>query len=250
MPAVAVFLSRGGLGDCAQHAVAHALARPDVKVHAIMREASVIGHIDKEKTPFMTSEQLASPQLEQHVIDFTADHDGAEVAQLQAVLAQVDTVIAAPCDREYKDKQPIAERSMRAICAALQHCNASDKRLVFVSAVATDKKRIPWTPLSYARVMWYALTAGYVGKPSNMDKIGPDFVAAEAIVRASGLDYLIARPMALNPACQGRNKWRTAPLDDAKARLGPFIAKEDMGRFLLHEALQLSLHRAEVHVSW
>ena len=142
MPTVAVFLSKGGLGDCAQHSVAHALADESVTVRAIAREADTVGHIDKEKEPFLSSEQLTNPRFSQHIIPY--DVDSPEVAaQLTPVLDGVDAVIAAPSSRQpWKERK--AAGSMKAICKAMTSRHATAKRLVFLSTVGIDGPSVPW----------------------------------------------------------------------------------------------------------
>lgn len=238
MPIVAIFLSQGGLGDCAQHAVAHALADESVTVRAIAREAKTVGHIDKEKEPFLSQQQLTNPRFSQHIIAYDADTPEV-AAQLTAVLDGVDAVIAAPSNRQpWKERK--AGGSMKAICKALTSRHATTKRLVFLTTMGVDGPAIPWTPVGKIMDLMFKISP----------KTRPDFRTAEAAVRASGLDYLMVRPLGLDPAAEAKNEWHTLAADDRKGPLQLVIAKADVGKFLLEEALRPTVHSGDVQIGW
>ena len=185
MTTVAVFLSRGGLGDCAQHAVAHALSEENVTVRVIAREQTSINQV--EDKPLLTAEQLADPRLEQLVMAYASDTPDATAALARA-LNGVDAVIAAPSSRQGKRERQAAA-SMTQICAAMARANVA--RLVYMSTIGVDHPPMPWS--------WVGKLFGLM-RATNLRDARRDFTAADAVVRSNGLDYVIVRPQGLDPA--------------------------------------------------
>jgi uncharacterized protein YbjT (DUF2867 family) len=250
MPTVVVFLSRGGLGDCGQQVVPHVLNMPaDFKVRAIAREAAT--HNQVEDKPLLAQNQIIDqPRLELVTFDYASQAESPEgaaaaggesagaVSQLAEALAGVDAVIACPSNRQPKMERRAAA-SMRNIVAGMRA--AGVHRIVYVSTVGVDSKPMPWT---WVGTLFGAMLATII------KSVKLDFREADAVVRDSGLDYLIVRTMGLDPNAKPIGKWKVLPADDRKGPLAHNIAKADVGKFLLQEALQPTLHRQDVQIGW
>ena len=235
MRIVAIFLSQGGLGDCGQHVVTHALASGTVKVRAIARKQGTIGR--KEGKDLLTIEQLADCNLEQHVVDYSAD-DSASQAKLNDVLSGVDAVVACPTSRQ-PNMERKAEASMRNIVAAMQRCKV--QRLVYLSTVGVWGRSFPW---SWVGTLFDAIWLIWLREARR------DFQAADTLVQQSGLDCLTVRTMGLDPRQIPRKAWKVLPASDTKGPLEINIAKADVGQFMLEQALGSDKQNGDVLIGW
>lgn len=237
---VAVFVSRGGLGDCAQHAAAYAL-QDGYRVLVIARTHDAIGYI--EDKPFFTDAQRSDARLQPHVIDFASPEGTEGAAAVHAELAEllrgVSAVIAAPVDRQGMAAGGAA--SMRTIIAAVREARVP--RLVFLSSVGVESRPMPWTWVGTVfQLFWLTVLRG----------TKRDLRAANAAVKGSGTDFLVVRPMGLDPGLTHKphHSWKTLPAEDQKGPLAHNISKADVGEFMLKEALQPTLHGGDVQIGW
>lgn len=243
MSVIAVFLSQGGLGDCGQHAVARALEDPSISVRAIAQHRGTIGRVDDEKwqpQPFLTDEQLGDPRLQLLEIPFATEGSAEVAQQLSQALRGVDAVIACPASRQPgKDLQRgTAAPGMRNIIAAMQAHGIS--RILYVSSIGIDAPPFQWA--------WWSPLAGAMISATSKAWRGmkKDLGAGDAALRGSGLDYVIVRPMGLDAKEPVQGSWKLVDAADRKTPLAMGIAKADVGRFLLQEALQPTLHARDV----
>jgi nucleoside-diphosphate-sugar epimerase len=242
MRTVAAFLSRGGLGDCGQHAVAHSLSdSADVTVCAIAREVSTHHTVEGKPLPShrQHAQALEHGRLQERTLDYAADAESPEGAaamtQLQAALAGADAVIACPSNR-WPCMERRAAASMRNIVEAMQAVGV--KRLVYVSTVGVDSRPLPW---SCSGTLFAAVLACAQGTKA-------DFRSADAVVRESALDRVIVRPTGLDPREVPIGKWKVLPALDKVGPLAANIAKADVGQFLLQEAVHPTLHGEDVQI--
>jgi nucleoside-diphosphate-sugar epimerase len=232
MTVIAVVVSRGGLGDCGQHAIAQAIST-GIHVRAIARLQDTIGLV--EDKPFLSKEQLANAQLTCHAVDFAADGSDT-VARLEDVLEGVDAVVACPGNRQSKMERTAA-KGIANITTAMQKKGVT--RLVFLSSCGLHSKPMPWT---WVGTLYGVLLATAFRGARN------DLRAADATVLASSLDYVIVRPMGLDPKEPPRGTWRLLADNDTKGPLALCVAKADVGKFLLSEAINGSVHREAVQI--
>lgn len=76
-----------------------------------------------------------------------------------------------------------------------------------------------------------------------------DLAKAENLVTSSPdhVDYLIVRPVGVDPDEQPVGSWRLANARSTE-NIGVTVAKEDVAKFMLQEALQPSLHRQAITI--
>ena len=243
MATLAVFVSRGGLGDCGQQSVAHALADPSNTVHVIARKASTLGKLEGRER--LCPYDITHSNLKQHVFDYSADSKDAQT-QVCDVLKGVDAVIACPSSRE-PNRERKATASMRNIVAAMQRCGV--QRLVYLSSVGVWQRCHPWRPkwsLSGRSWDWEWKT--------QLKDARRDFRAADTIVQDSKLKFVIARPMNLGIThfVEAKGTWHVMSEHCRQRALAPDIAKADVGQFLLEQALgePAVRHSGDVMVGW
>ena len=240
MPSIAVFLTQGGLGDCGQHAIAHALKDPELTVHAIAPSRDVIGRIDDENwkpVPFLSEAELQNSRLRSFEVPYTSsDADVSE--RLREALHGVQAVIAAPTNRQGKGLElGTAAPGMRNILDALKA--QSVPRLVYVSSIGIDKPPFQWA--------WWSGMLGAIAKCFKSWRTAlTDLKQADAMVRSSGVDFLIVRPMGLDAKEPVRGSWKVISAQDTTTPLAANIAKADVGQYLLQQVLVGSLQNNDV----
>lgn len=191
----------GATGGTGQHVVAQALAKGH-EVTAMVRDPAKV--------------QTKHERLR------VVSGDVTNAADLEKVLSGADAVISAVGPREKND--PICARAAEAVVAAMKKTGV--RRVVWTSASGVGDSLGPITTASWI--------FGKVIIPLLLKKPYENHFKAEETLRASGLDFTVARPLQL--VDKKTSGAVTANLGDQKLG-GLKIAREDVAAFLVEEAV-------------
>mmetsp|Transcript_17297 Transcript_17297/g.35927 ORF Transcript_17297/g.35927 Transcript_17297/m.35927 type:complete len:272 (-) Transcript_17297:1130-1945(-) len=112
------------------------------------------------------------------------------------------------------------------------------KRLVVLSSMGIGEDELPFGPI---KVLWWFLLR------TILRKVHRDLQEMEKLVQGSDLDYLIVRPVGLTPTVHYRSAYHILPSEEGGV---PHIevSKEDVGEFMIREALEPQRHRTAVTI--
>mmetsp|Transcript_20662 Transcript_20662/g.50021 ORF Transcript_20662/g.50021 Transcript_20662/m.50021 type:complete len:109 (+) Transcript_20662:561-887(+) len=96
-------------------------------------------------------------------------------------------------------------------------------------------------PLSGIKVFWGCLLATCFRSSQT------DLTRMEAVVEESGLDYLLVRPMGIDPSEKPTGSFQLIK-KSGEGGLPMTVSKEDVADFMLDEALLPTLHQAAVTI--
>jgi len=157
--------------------------------------------------------------------------------QLDDVLSGADAVVSCLGSR-----QPFRERwiasGTQLVVDAMRRQNVD--RLVALNSFGIGQDFLPRRGVIY--YLWSVLLLNTFWLPAKRD-----LVRQEALVRDSGLDYLLVKPVGLTPELAPSNTWKVLTSDASSEAGQPLdfsIAKADVAAFMLQEALHPTLHRA------
>ena len=252
-----VFATVGGLSDAGKFAAFHALKSPAVTARVVAmssgaeaerRPAGGAGfHLDVAGPVRDVGAEALEALGSADVLEL--DVNAQDVAgSLGMVFDGADAVVACVGSRE--PLYPIwMAAGVQAVVDGVRR--AGVKRLVVQSSIAHADDFLPvkfqLRDLKYvARAMWYERGKSIVSR----DAIKEDFRRMEALVAATSadeIDYLLVRPVGLNPreAAGGRV---AALQHNQQGKLKLSLSKPDAGAYLLEQALRPTLHRTIVSI--
>jgi len=229
---LAVFFSRGGLGDVGRHAVRAALdLGPEVsKVVVISPEPSTL---EEERWACGCSEKHSFTEEERERMEVIKSD--VEKDDLMQKLQGVDAIVSCLGNRQFflGRKSRVGKRGTRNIVNACNELNIN--RVVVMSSMGIEED---WPP---AEFHWAGKIMSCLFKTFSYREFR-DLTGVDRAVRGCNLDYLIVRPVGLGEDVVPVNEWflQKKKWDDA---LGIGMAKLDCARFMVKEALAPSLHR-------
>lgn len=230
---IALLFSSGAFGDCARHAILHAMNDEQVakiKVYSNEKNMSTLDlanwkcgcKVDHGK------EMKNSPNIhkvERIIID-VAKKDEMESSKLD--LTDVDAVISGLGNRQMFLGDRVARKGTKNIVAAMK--KAKVDRIIAMSSMGVneDKPCMEWR--SEGKFM--AVLFNTVSRREYNDIAG-----MEKDLRANtDVNYLLVRPVGLGEDCVPRGEYFVQKKKGEDA-LGPNMAKSDVGRFLLDQCL-------------
>mmetsp|Transcript_28758 Transcript_28758/g.77419 ORF Transcript_28758/g.77419 Transcript_28758/m.77419 type:complete len:222 (-) Transcript_28758:174-839(-) len=156
-------------------------------------------------------------------------------SKLESAFRGCSAVVAAPGSRQ-PGLANTCELGARIIVGAMK--TAGVERLVVLSSMGVGNDFIP---AGFAKYLMKVMMVTYMAQPKR------DLVAMEQVVRDSNLDYVIVRPMGVDPDELPQGKWRV--IDAPVKRAPPLtVAKEDVAQYVLTEALSRAHSQAAVTV--
>lgn len=247
MATIAIFFSSGAFGDCARHAILHALEDDRVAKINVYASERNLPSLDEAnwKCGCKTDhgcEMKKSPNFDDKVQLITVDvTDAAEMSSggKKVDLNGVDAVISGLGNRQMFIGDRVARQGTKNIVAAMRDANV--QRIVAMSSMGVndDKPCMEWR--SEGKFM--AVLFKTVSRREYMDIAGmeKDLIATDA----SDINYLLVRPVGLGEECVPRGEFfiQKKKFDDV---LGPNMAKMDVGKFLVEEALDPTFERRAV----
>ena len=228
---IAVFFSSGAFGDCARHAILHAMENQQVSKIKVYSRKKNMPSLDLSNWKCGCkvdhgAEMKKSPnvsKIEQIIVDVTNKDD----VEGKVDLSDVDAVISGIGNRQIFFGDRVARKGTRNVVKAMN--KASIDRIVAMSSMGVneDKPCMEWR--SEGKVMTVLFNT-ICRREYN------DIAGMEKDLRATDLNYLLVRPVGLGEDCDPRGEYfiQKKKYEDA---LGPNMAKNDVGRFLLDQVL-------------
>ena len=245
-----VFGTSGGMSDVGKFVAMHALkmnqtaASLNLRVRLVAMSLEAEEGTDKGFSPEVTDTELQREVAQTLLAEDRArvggvvkvdvgDHE-ASVRALTREFEGVDAVVACVGNRQPSKARWLAPATQQVTEAM---ANAGVTRLVQLSSmgVGDDKLRF-----SFIKALWWTMMR------TMLRSARADLEAAEHIVRATPCDYLLVRPMGITPSEAPRGSWTI--LHKEPGRLGISIAKSDVAKFMLQEALEPSFSRTAVTI--
>ncbi|KAJ8610865.1 hypothetical protein CTAYLR_009147 [Chrysophaeum taylorii] len=231
-----VYATRGGMGDVGKFAALHALAHGNnVRVVALSsgkEEGSDLGcDVDVTDADLRddVKRRLEAAQHEFSHVDVD-DPDEARTA-LEGALENTGAVVACVGNRQISMSR-WGGAAMEILVGAMG--TKGVKRLVLLSSFGLTDDNVSgyWI----VRVMWAAMLRTILGTARR------DLLQLEAAATSSDLDYLIVRPVGLDPRAPPKGTWTIIRSNDRGSIPGLSISKSDVGTFMLQEAQNPTLH--------
>lgn len=246
MATIAIFFSSGAFGDCARHAILHALDDPRVAKILVYSSERNLPSLDEPNWKCGCRKDHGkdfkkSPNFDQKVQLITVDvTDAEEMANGGKVdLSGVDAVISGLGNRQMFIGDRVARKGTKNIVVAMR--DASVQRIVAMSSMGVneDKPCMEWrSEGKFMAALFKTVSRREYKDIAGMEK---DLMATDD----SDINYLLVRPVGLGEECVPRDEYfiQKKKFEDV---LGPNMAKMDVGKFLLEEALDPTFERRAV----
>eukprot|EP00037_Helgoeca_nana_P020627 m.205906 g.205906 ORF g.205906 m.205906 type:complete len:272 (-) comp25334_c1_seq17:136-951(-) len=241
-----VFGAVGGLSDVGKMAVLQLLdGASSVDLRSVlMFHSSERPSLTAANRPIVTTD-VTDEALQERVAAAVADANpamvevGSDDAQetLEGAFAGVDAIVVAIGNRQPWKPRTLAP-SMVDIREAAVVCKVP--RLVVLSSFGLSGDPLPWKWIRYG----WALMLSTVSRSA-----WHDLVAMEAAAQDTGgsIDVLIVRPTGLTPKLSAIGEWRLFR-SRADLPIAYGIAKQDVAKFMVQEAVTPTLHNAVVTI--
>ncbi|CAK9083586.1 unnamed protein product [Durusdinium trenchii] len=221
-----VWASKGGLGDVGKFAASHAALRGsavELTAVALSEDGAATGVESTEVFPATRAEKLQETLKDVEIKKVNIKSEDAEES-LATIFSGVDAVIACPGSRQ-SGIATTCTIGARKIVAAMK--KAKVERLVVLSSFGIGDDYMPSSVLKFfwgflLRVVWPTMRR--------------DVEGMEKIVKESGLEYLIVRPMGVDPKELPVGSYAILTAR-GQGSLPLTVAKDDVGLFLLEEAV-------------
>mmetsp|Transcript_25921 Transcript_25921/g.38397 ORF Transcript_25921/g.38397 Transcript_25921/m.38397 type:complete len:261 (+) Transcript_25921:69-851(+) len=241
---IAIFFSRGAFGDCARHSILHAL--DDSRVGKIKVYSTSMSSLDEANWKCgcgvdhgaQLKDSPNSHKIERIPVK-TLTGPLKEVSK-EVDLQNVDAVISGIGNRQMFIGDRVAERGTENITSLMKQNGI--ERFVMMSSIGiksdigNDKPCMEWR---VEGKFMAALFNTVSWREYN------DLKGAENKANSSGVNFLAVRPVGLGEEVQPAGKYfiQNKKFEDA---LGANMAKADVGKFMVNEALQPTYHRKAV----
>jgi len=232
---LAIFISAGGIPDCARHAILVALKEPRIAKIKVFGSEDNLENLKRPKwncsCPDDHGATMATPEavvkIEQ--IAIRIDDKKCSVADiLEKELVGMDAVISGLGNRQPFLGDRVGKKGTVHLVAAMEKLKIT--RLVMTSSMGLNEDH-PGMEWRFEGRIMDALFSTLCRRERD------DLVGAENAVKQSSLDYLIVRPVGLGDECVPEGKYfvQKKKHDDM---LGMNIAKLDAGQFMVDQVLE------------
>ena len=235
---IAVFYSVGAFGDCARHAILHAIEHPQVGMVKVF--SSNLDAMQEENwkcgCPFHHGVRLKeSPgysKIQTYKVDVTKAEEMAKID-----LKDVDVVISGLGNRQPFLGERVAKKGITHVLAEMSKNKIGRLIMMTSMGVNEDKPCLEWR--WEGKIMAF-LFLTFCRREYN------DLASAENVVKANeSIDYVFVRPVGLGED--------VVPVDNYflqkkkhEDELCPNMAKMDVGKFLVDQAVEPTLHKKAV----
>ena len=246
MATIAIFFSSGAFGDCARHAILHALDDQRVAKILVYSSERNMSSLDEPNWKCGCkkdhgAEMKKSPCSEDKLQLITVDvADAEEMTNGGKVdLSGVDAVISGLGNRQMFIGDRVARKGTKNIVVAMRDANV--QRIVAMSSMGVndDKPCMEWrSEGKFMAALFKTVSRREYKDIAGMEK---DLAATDA----SDINYLLVRPVGLGEECVPRDEYfiQKKKFED---ELGPNMAKSDVAKFLLEEALDPTFERRAI----
>eukprot|EP00286_Rhodomonas_abbreviata_P021343 CAMPEP_0181314952 /NCGR_PEP_ID=MMETSP1101-20121128/15102_1 /TAXON_ID=46948 /ORGANISM="Rhodomonas abbreviata, Strain Caron Lab Isolate" /LENGTH=259 /DNA_ID=CAMNT_0023422099 /DNA_START=21 /DNA_END=800 /DNA_ORIENTATION=- len=244
--------TKGGMGDVGKFAVMQALKTPGLTVRpvALSMEAEegedngVL--VDFDKCPKTKHRCPADVDDADARAKLKASFDGIEIqkmdiaadstqSKLEKTFEGVDAIVMCTGNRQPGMARWCTLAAEKVIAAS----NAKGvKRVVVLSSMGIGDD---YLPISFIKCLWWCMLQTMVRSAKN------DLIAMESAIMASDCDFLIVRPMGIDPSEKATGKWKLVQ-NRGEGGLPITVSKEDVAAFMLSEALTPSIHKKAVTI--
>lgn len=227
-----LFGIKGGLSDVGKFAVEHALKMQGVTVRPVALSLEAEEGSDYSIEVDIKDEQLKLQLKETfNGIKYKTLDIGDPGAQgkLEEVFSGCDAVVSCLGNRQ--NKAIWCNLGAQKVVAAMRSQNVN--RLVQLSSMGIGND---YLPMSAIKALWWCML-----RTSNKQSY-KDLVAMEATVLSSDVDFVIVRPMGIDPDEKPRGSWKILQRR-GEGTLPITVAKQDVAQFMVTEALKPTLHR-------
>jgi len=244
-----LYATKGGMGDVGKFVMTLARLEPSlpctIRPIALSVENSREGtdkglHVDVTDPTLKTTTEDVLATMVDSIRKIDVANDSAE-KEIGDAIEGADAVISCLGNRE-----PSMERwcamGTRKVVNAMTTQNI--KRLVCLSSMGIGKDFLKPTPLT---VLWAVLLKTFLRSARK------DLYGLEQVVRESGLDFVLVRPVGLSPQQppQGScDRLVSKPAKGTNSGLQFMLAKSDAAAFLLGEALAPTIRSREVTIGY
>jgi len=241
---IAIFLSQGALGDCARHCILHAMHNKQVCKIKVISTASSLSTLNGDwwhcACGIDHGRQLKlsanAYKIEKIVVDNFTDPKAMDVIDL----SDIDAVVSGLGNRQICYGSRYAKKGTENIIRLMERSNVT--RLVMMSSMGVesmlgnDKPCLEWREEG----KFMEFLANTICRREYNDLAG-----AENSVSRSNLNFVVVRAVGLgekvSPA--GECFVQRKKFDDV---VGADVAKTDVGRFLLAEAIEPTIERQAI----
>eukprot|EP00568_Trieres_chinensis_P000816 CAMPEP_0183301042 /NCGR_PEP_ID=MMETSP0160_2-20130417/7265_1 /TAXON_ID=2839 ORGANISM="Odontella Sinensis, Strain Grunow 1884" /NCGR_SAMPLE_ID=MMETSP0160_2 /ASSEMBLY_ACC=CAM_ASM_000250 /LENGTH=261 /DNA_ID=CAMNT_0025463563 /DNA_START=17 /DNA_END=802 /DNA_ORIENTATION=+ len=239
---IAIFFSPGAFGDCARHAILHAIEDPRVgRIKLIAREPVVTTFLDEANWKCGCEDDHGnfirknSEKVERIAVDIASSETG-ELERLADALFGVDAVISGLGNRQPFLGDRVGTAGIKNVAAAMKKRGID--RLVMMSStgIGEDSPCMEWR--KEGKIMDFLFST--LCRREYYDLLG-----AEEEARDSGVNYVITRPVGLGEDVVPTGEYflQKKKFEDV---LGCSIAKMDVGKFLLDQVLEPTISKRAV----
>lgn len=233
-----VYATKGGMGDVGKFAAA--LAATDTSVEArivsLSRdsvEGSDNGLTDVDVTDASLRDKLAADLHDVPITHADVDDAAATAQALEAAFDGADAVVACVGSRQPTFGRWVA-RGSELVTAAM--AKRGVRRLVILSSMGIGDDFMPNRGI---RMLWGVMLATMFRGTRN------DLINMETVVTGCDVDYLLVRPVGLTPAEPPKDVWKVLT-EKGDHEVDINVAKKDVARFMVKEALNPTLVRTAV----
>ena len=238
--------TKGGMGDVGKLAVVHAVSRlgpENVQVVAMSAESTEgqdLGYdldvqVDKEATHQAFKDAMSKVE----VIKVDVESDAA-CAQIEQAINGAGAVVACLQNRLSNKKPRWLASGAAKITAAMN--SKGINRLVILSSMGIGEDFLPFSTFG---------TMIAVLLRTMLRDVRKDLIAQEQVVEKSNLDYLLVRPVCIDPNYQRKDKWALLTShEDCRRKKGLhlFVSKWDVALFMVGEAINPTFHSTAVTI--
>mmetsp|Transcript_39473 Transcript_39473/g.72818 ORF Transcript_39473/g.72818 Transcript_39473/m.72818 type:complete len:292 (-) Transcript_39473:42-917(-) len=258
MTHIAIFFSSGAFGDCARHAILHALSVEsgvqEVTIYSNERNMPTLNLANYkcgcgddihhgEDFERMLSNYGSNPNDKKQVERVVVDVTNSKEVQEKVNLSGVDAVISGLGNRQMFIGDRVARQGTNNILKIMKRDNVHRIVIMTSMGINEDKPCMEWR--SEGKFMTALFNTVSLREYRDLSRMEKD--VRKASDNGSDLNYLLVRPVGLGEECVPRGEYfvQKKKFDDA---LGPNMAKSDVGLFLLDQVRQPTYNNVAVVV--
>lgn len=235
-PRLVILYGIGGLSDVGRHVLQAALDKPNVSCTVLTKHPELLeesnwkcGCTEPHDVSSFPKDRFSVVKVDSWDTETISDHFRGASAVIQCL-----------GNRQVMVGENDAAKGSEAVIASMKKHGI--ERAVAVSSVGIGED---WPPLEFfwgGKILAFLFSVPFLGGKAYRDLSG-----MENNYRASDLDYLLVRPVGIGEDIQPVGKWFIQK-QKFKDVLGFNMAKLDVARFCVEEALQPTKHKEAVVV--
>lgn len=238
---LAIFISAGGIPDCARHSILVALKEPRISHIKVFGSAANIEGLKRPKwncsCPDDHGATMETEEAKAKITQVTLDVDEpSALDKITKELEGYDAVISGLGNRQPFLGDRVGKHGTRNVVAAMEKQKIS--RIVMMSSMGLNED-YPCMEWRFEGKIMDCLFATFSRRERN------DLMGAEKAIRKSSLNYLIVRPVGLGDEVEPEGKYFVQKKKHEDV-LGFNMAKLDAGQFLVDQVLDPTFEKTAV----